>query len=244
MTPANGLDRLGRVLVLGIYLADKENTARHVVSEMAGSQRWSVEQRWLSMGSRPVDTDLAAVTVDVIRERVPKFVLLNRLLAGTSFDDYSFIILCDDDVFLPTEFLDRYLEIALKHDFALAQPARTHDSYIDHRFVERLDGLEARRTRFVEIGPVFSVRRDAAAVILPFDEASPMGWGYDLTWPCMLADAGLKMGIVDATPVAHSLRKPVANYSWHEADAQRNAYLAAHRHLTNHEAFFIVESYA
>jgi hypothetical protein len=29
------------------------------------------------------------------------------------------------------------------------------------------------------------------------------------------------MGIVDAVPVDHSLRPPVANYSWEEADRQR-----------------------
>lgn len=122
------------------------------------------------------------------------------------------MLICDDDIDLPAAFIDRYLDRVTKYDFALAQPARTHDSYIDHSIVEQLDGFDARRTRFVEIGPHFSVAREVYPHLLRFDESSPMGWGYDFVWPVVMEEIGRRMGIVDATPVARKLRKPVAHY--------------------------------
>jgi hypothetical protein len=150
---------------------------------------------------------------------------------------------CDDDISLPEGFVDRYLELVSSHGLALAQPARTHDSYIDNWITEQLDGLTARRTRFVEIGPLFSMRRDAVRLLTPFSEASPMGWGYDFVWPVLLEEAGLGMGIVDATPVVHNLRKPVTLYDRRDAAIAMQSFLADRRHLTPHEAFSIVEAY-
>ncbi len=73
-------------------------------------------------------------------------------------------VITDHDVELPPFFLDRYLAWVRKYGFALAQPARTHDSYIDHRFVEQLDGITARQAQYVEIGPFFSMRPDALPI--------------------------------------------------------------------------------
>jgi hypothetical protein len=150
----------------------------------------------------------------------------------------------DDDIILPANFVDRYLELIVRYDFAFAQPARSHDSFIDHPFVEQLDGLLARWTRFVEIGPLFSIHRRAFPLIFPFDESSPMGWGYDFCWPEIIATASLKMGIVDAVPVAHSLRKPVLYYQYEKARKEMDEILTHRPHLSPDEAFFIIESYA
>jgi hypothetical protein len=110
-------------------------------------------------------------------------------------------------------------------------------------FVEELDGLSARWTRFVEIGPVFSMRRDAARLLLPFDEASPMGWGYDFIWPVILERAGLRLGIVDAVPVDHNLRAHGAHYDYDSSRETMAEFLVPRPHLSRHEAFTIVESY-
>jgi len=80
-------------------------------------------------------------------------------------------------------------------------------------------------------------------MVVPFDELSPMGWGYDFVWGRNLDRAGLKVGVVDATPVAHSLRKPVAEYSWAVANEQQQNFLRVRPHFSKHDAFFIVESY-
>lgn len=232
------------ILVAGVYLATQPNSVAHVVDELNRSVDWRVEQRWIAVGAVPAPDHVAAVTVDAVDGLVPKFTLLNRIFAGVQPEQYAFVIVCDDDIYLPPEFLDRYLRLVRDHEFALAQPARTHDSYIDHPFVEQLDGLSARHTRFVEIGPVVSISRAAMRILLPFDESSPMGWGYDLVWPCAIDSAGLKMGIVDAVPVEHSVRRPVAHYGHGTAERAMRAYLEHRRHLSQEEAFFIVESYA
>ncbi len=230
----------GRVLVVGIVLADVANLADSIAQSLAASAEWTVEQQWVAIGqSRP-----ALPVVEALSSGEPKFVILNRVLGRANLGDYNYVIVTDDDIELPAFFLDRYLACVGKYDFALAQPARTHDSYIDHRFVEQLDGITARQTRYVEIGPLFSVRTDALPLLKPFDVTSPMGWGYDFTWPLAMDAANLKMGIVDALPVSHKLRKPVANYVHAEADVQMKKYLAARPHLTPEQAFYIVESFA
>ena len=240
MTPETGAD----VLVAGIYLTDRENTAPATIAEFSRSRNWSVAHQWAALGQRPAPKELDGVTSAYSGTPVPKFVLLNRLLAGIDLGKYRFVIFADDDIDLPSGFLDDYLGFVNRYDFALSQPARTHDSFIDHRFVERLDGIDARWTNFVEIGPVVAMRHDAAARLLPFDELSPMGWGYDFTWPRTMQDAGLRLGIVDAAPVRHSLRKPVTGYSWDTANDQQQKYLASRPHLSKLDAFRILESYA
>jgi hypothetical protein len=232
-----------RVLVAGVYLSDKKNLAPHITRTLADSSNWAVEQRWISLGQGPPGADMASYTAQVISKPSPKFFLLNQLIKQVDLRDFEYVIVSDDDIQLPHDFLDRYLELVSRHDLALAQPARTHDSYIDHRFVEQLDGIDARRTRFVEIGPLFSLHRKAYDYFLPFDEDSPMGWGNDFVWPVLAETHNLKMGIVDAVPVAHNLRKPVAYYSYGtSADAMKN-FLATRPHLSREDAFFILESY-
>lgn len=233
-----------RVLVVGVYLVDQRNTAEHVSGELGRSEAWSVEQRWIALGRAAPPPGLEAHTVLRVADRTPKFSLVNRALAGVDPAAYEYVLVCDDDLELPAGFLDRYLALAGRHALALAQPARTHDSFIDHAIVEQLDGLDARWTRFVEIGPLFSIHRSAAPVVLPFDEASPMGWGYDYAWPTAIERAGLRMGIVDAVPVAHRLRPPVANYDHGEADRAQRRFLSSRPHLTREQAYAIVEAYA
>jgi hypothetical protein len=231
------------VLALGVYLADREHRAEEIARELARSRVWEVEQRWAALGRSPVPPGLVPLTTLRQERRQAKFVLLNRLLAGVELDRYAFVVVCDDDISLPDGFLDEYLALVVRHDLALAQPARTHGSYIDHWIVEQLDGLTARRTRFVEIGPLFSMRRDAARLLTPFSEISPMGWGYDFVWPVVLEEARLPMGIVDATPVAHDLRKPVTLYDDRDAAIAMEAFLARRPHLSRDEAFVILEAY-
>lgn len=232
------------VLILGIYLSDHRNSIDHIVRELGVSSEWQVSQKWCAIGRNPAAETVERVTVMKVQEGTPKFVLLNRLLSQERLDHYDFVLVCDDDIGLQPGFLDTYFNLVEQYDFALAQPARTHSSFIDHHFVEQLDGLRARRTRFVEIGPVFSVRRDAFPLVLPFDESSPMGWGYDFVWPCLMERSGLRMGIVDATSVEHCMRKPVTNYSYDEARKSMEDYLSRNPHLSKGEAFRIVESYA
>lgn len=232
------------VLAVGVYLMDKPNHIGPMVAALDGARRWRVVQRWAALGEGPVPEALAGVTHLHQSAWSPKFSLVNRLLRDQDLERYAYILVCDDDISLPEGFLDRYLGLVETFDLALAQPARTHTSYIDHYFVAQLAGIRGRRTRFVEIGPLFSLRRDLYRELLPFPEASVMGWGYEFVWPCVIENRRLKMGIIDATPVEHRLRKPVAYYHHREAERSMEEYLLLRPHLTRREAFRILESYA
>lgn len=232
-----------RVLVVGIYLADKKNTVEHLVKAFGSSRNYQVNQRWGSLNGAPPSARVAGVTSLKIEGRIPKFTLINKLLANVDLSEYDYLIVCDDDITVPRGFLDRLLECQSHYDFALAQPARTHNSYLDHSIVEVVDGLDARETRFVEIGPLFCLRKDAFSSLLPFDECAPMGWGLDFVWPAMLQAAGLRMGIVDATTVDHSHRKPFTQYDGGAALRGMNAYLATRPHLEQDEAFVVLHEY-
>ena len=231
------------VLVAGIYLANQENGIEDIVAELNRSKKYHVVQKWIALHGDAPSPEVDSVTVLKLENPLPKFLLLNKILSAEKLYRYNYIILCDDDIHLGQDFLDNFLELQQKHDFALAQPARTHNSYIDHPFVEQFEGLKARRTRFIEIGPVVSIRKDAFPLLLPFDESSFMGWGYDFVWPYLIEKSGLRMGIIDATPIDHSMRKPVKNYDYDNANSSMQEYLSKNPHLTKAEAFRILESY-
>ncbi len=59
-------------------------------------------------------------------------------------------------------------------------------------------------------------------------------------WSRLLWERDMKMGIIDVLPVDHSLRKPVANYSWSEADMQRKELFEKHQHFSYDECFRVL----
>lgn len=214
----------GRVLVLGVKLMDRLSFAQEIESELRRSCEWQVTQVWYRL-KQPY---------------VPKFTLINQMLASVPLGGFRHVLIVDDDIRLPFGFLDNYLRIVEICHFALVQPARTHGSEMHHLIVEQVDGVVARETRFVEIGPLFSMRQDALALLTPFDVAlSPMGWGFDYAWPVQIG--ALKMGIVDATPVDHTARPAVTGYSG--AGEQMHEYLLTHPHLPGEEAYRTLTEY-
>lgn len=233
---------MANVLACGIYLADKNNCAAETIAELDLSRDHHLEQRWIALDVTNSGNCGLPYTVATVTRPTPKFSLLNGILADAS--DFGAVFIMDDDVILPRGFLDRYLSLAIKYRFALSQPARTLDSYIDHNFTMQMPGLVARSTRFVEIGPVFCVRREAFDLILPFDAQSPMGWGLDFVWPARIEQSGKRMGIIDALPVSHSLRKPVTNYSRDMVEREMSKLLSENDNLTRAEAFTLLEAYA
>ncbi|MCF8011059.1 MAG: glycosyltransferase family 4 protein [Clostridiales bacterium] len=235
----------GNVLVVGVYLAEQENNMEHLVREFRNCREWNVVQKWASIGRENQSSMVDEYTKIKLEQGCPKYTMLNMLLRDENLDDYDFIITCDDDITLPPSFIDTFLGLEQKYDFALAQPARTHNSYIDHAIVEKLDGLKARVSRFIESGPLVCYRYDAWALLLPFDEdVSPMGWGYDFIWPYLIEQAGMRSGIIDAAAVEHSMRKPVANYDYEEAKKQMEDCLSQNPYYSIEDAYTIIESYA
>ncbi len=234
-------DGTRRALVLGVYLAGKPHTAGHIATTIARAQDVEVRQRWVALGDGPQGEELRSVTAFKVTEPTPKYALLNRLLAEEDLSDYDYVITTDDDIVLPDRFLDLFLGVQAGLGFDLAQPARTLNSHVDHPIVLQQRGVVARRTLFVEIGPLVSFGRELYDLVFPFDETNPMGWGFENVWAHLLRERDLSEGIVDAVPVDHSIREPVAHYEWSDANADRDRYLAAHPHLTYEECFRVLE---
>ena len=232
-----------RILALGVYLADRPNTVAHLVRALSSTQSLDVTQQWVSVGTGVADPNVAAVTIERLDTFTPKFVILNRLLSRHDWKSFDFLLFCDDDIVVPRGFLEAFISYQVWCDFALAQPARTRFSHADRKFVREMKNVRARRTRFVEIGPLVSMRADIAPLLLPFDEASPMGWGYDFVWPVIAEKAQLRLGVVDATSADHSLRPQAVAYSPTSAGQAMAAYLERNPHLTKQEAFTVLDRF-
>lgn len=229
------------VLVAGIYLAAEETNAEDIVRQLASARDCEVVQQWIALGGPPPTEALADVTTRTVLDRVPKFKLLNDMLETVDLDSFDYVVVADDDVVLPREFLDQFIALQDALGFSLAQPARTSRSFIDHPIVEQQPGVLARQTLFVEVGPVFSVARDAFDLVFPFDLTSAMGWGFENVWAKELPRRGLRLGIIDAVPVDHSLRKPVAHYNWSDADRGRTELWQARDHLPLDECYRVLD---
>jgi len=159
---------------------------------------------------------------------------LNAALRAHPPAGVDWLVLLDDDIALPRGFLDLFLLAAERAGLRLAQPAHAFASHAAWPVTRRRPGLMARRTRFVEIGPVTALHSDAFPALLPFPELR-MGWGLDAHWSAAAARAGLALGIVDVTPVRHP--HPVASaYPRAAALAEAEAFLAGRPYVTRAEA--------
>jgi hypothetical protein len=232
-----------KVLVLGVYMGDRENLIDHLVLTLALSKHCDVTQRWIAIGSVSKHQDVRAVTADEVHQRIPKFALINLLIKASDIAQHDYIMVCDDDVRVSADFTDRFIGWQQRCDFALAQPARSWNSYVDHSFVRRSLWSKARETRFVEIGPIFCMNRTMAKLIVPFDQTSAMGWGYDLVWPVIARKHGLKLGIVDDAAIEHSIRARGALYQAEGEIKSMAAMLSKREHLTASEAFVVLQRF-
>jgi hypothetical protein len=157
-----------------------------------------------------------------------KFQNLNRLLATAA--DFDWLLVVDDDVQLPSRFLDRFIGICERFRFDLAQPAQTQRSHSAWRVTRRRPASLARETRFVEIGPVTGFARRVASELVPFPELR-FGWGLDLHWAALAAQRGWRLGVVDATPVRHEAARVGSAYPAEEAQAEAARFLADRPYL-------------
>ena len=184
-----------------------------------------------------VDVRLAAP-----RPGAGKWENLNAPLAGQDLSLYDWLVIFDDDVVLPRGFTDTFLFLCDRFGFTLAQPAHKHFSHAAWRVTRRRVRPVARRTRFVEIGPVTAIHARAFDTLLPFP-ALRMGWGLDAHWGAVAAERGWSVGVVDATPIRHT--RPVAGgYDREEALAEARAFLADRPYVRSAEAQQTLEAFA
>jgi hypothetical protein len=162
-----------------------------------------------------------------------KFQNLNALLARV--DPADWLVVVDDDVAVPGDFLDGFIALCEKLELDLAQPAQTLASHAAWRSARRRPFSVARETNFVEIGPVTAFSRRAAAELLPFPDLR-MGWGLDLHWAALARERGWRLGVVDALPVRHESRPVAGAYHAQDAIDEAQRFLAARPYLPASEA--------
>ena len=154
-----------------------------------------------------------------------KFENLNALLRAHPLDGFDWVVVMDDDVALPPGFLDRFLHVAERAGLRLAQPAHRLHSHAAWAITRRRPGVAARETTFVEIGPVTAFHRDTFGTLLPFPDLR-MGWGLDAHWAAVAREHGWPIGVVDATPIGHTLAPVAQGYGHRAAVAEARAFLA------------------
>lgn len=165
-----------------------------------------------------------------------KFENLNRLLASAPpVGDFDWLVVADDDVELAPRFLDRALALCDRLGLDLAQPAQTLRSHAAWRVTRRRPFSLARRTDYVEIGPVTIFSRQAAAELTPFPELR-FGWGLDNHWGALARERGWRLGILDALPVRHESQKVATTYTHAEAIEEGRRFLAGRPYVRTEEA--------
>ena len=164
-----------------------------------------------------------------------KFENLNLLLARAEPQGADWIVVADDDVDLPRRFLDRFVALCERLGLDLAQPAQTARSHAAWRVTRRQPLSLARRTSYVEIGPVTAFSARVAAELLPFPELR-FGWGLDNHWSAVARERGWGLGVIDALPVRHEWQPVAASYSHDDAIAEARGFLAERPYVPAHEA--------
>jgi hypothetical protein len=196
-----------RVLVLAVERTDVPNVLAAAQAELGRSHHE------VSYASGPVGDR-------------GKFENLNALLVDHPVAGQDWLLVLDDDVRLPRGFLDVFLFLAERFDFALAQPAHRWRSHAAWQVTRRRPGSVARQTRFVEIGPVTALRAETFSELLPFPSLR-FGWGLDAHWAAVAAARGWRTGVIDAVPVDHGLRRIAASYDRGAALDEARTFLAA-----------------
>jgi GT2 family glycosyltransferase len=154
-----------------------------------------------------------------------KFENLNALLHEHPAEGHDWLLVIDDDVALPRDFLDIFLFLAERFDLALAQPAHRRRSHAAWRVTRRRPGCVAHETRFVEIGPVTAFSARTFQALLPFPELR-FGWGLELHWSALARARGWREGVIDAVPIAHALRRVASAYAFTDARAEARRFLS------------------
>jgi hypothetical protein len=230
------LDRLAatqpprRVLVLSIY---RPGSLLPRAASRLRSDRHDVRFAFGATGE--AETALAAETA-LTGLSGGKFENLNRLLtAAPAVAEHDWLIVADDDVELAPRFLDRFVALCERLALDIAQPAQTMRSHAAWRVTRRRPLSLARRTDYVEIGPVTAFSCRAAAELTPFPELR-FGWGLDNHWGALARERGWRLGIVDALPVRHEAQRVATTYTHAEAIEEGRRFLAGRPYVPTEEA--------
>jgi hypothetical protein len=230
------LDRLAtrtpprRVLVVSVYRPGSRlagtiprlRSDRHEVTYALGSTA-AVDP---ALEPETVATDLAGGTFENV----------NHLLElAPPLEGFDRLIVSDDDIDLPRNFLDRFVAVCERLELDLAQPAQSMRSHAAWRVTRTRPFSLARRTNYVEIGPLTQFSRRAALELAPFPPLR-FGWGLDNHWGALARAHGWGLGVVDALPVRHEWQRVASTYTHEEAKAEARSFLTGRDFVTTAEA--------
>jgi hypothetical protein len=153
-----------------------------------------------------------------------RFELLQRLLDAYPPSPSAWAVFSDDDYGFRRGSLVDLLALAGAADLDLAQPAHRRFVNASHDFNLVRPRLIARRTHFVEIGPVVVMSPEGRARLLPFP-AAEMGWGVEAQWGVASREGQIVAGIVDAVTIEH-FGPVAAEYDRAAAFAERDRFVA------------------
>ncbi len=166
-----------------------------------------------------------------------KFDNINVALKDFQLEDFDWLIVTDDDVRLPPNFLDDFIYVAEELELKIAQPAHRCRSYVSYPFNHRKWSILGRVTRFVECGPITAFHRDMFKQVVPFPSLR-WAWGTDIAWSVVARRARMAIGIVDCTPIEHL--KPVAgNYKYAKAVTEAREFLESRDIAIDPEQLFV-----
>ena len=199
---ATPLPLLGVVCVYRIRFADHVRAIKRQLPTTARLALWGLDG---------VDPELAGDTVGSGPGQ--RFELHNRLLAGLELPDDAWALALDDDVRFKRGTVQDLARAAVRMQLDLAQPAHAWNSEVIHRYTRRRALMLARRTSFVEMGPMALFGPRGRERLLPWPES--LGWpGWGLEWSWNREELnGLRFGIVDAVTIVHTQRVAASGYS-------------------------------
>lgn len=220
-----------RVLVLAVERPEHRRLSEAIERELKRS-RHDVELRTAAPANRGKFENLNLL----LEKKDPlsgdeELAALDDELAG----DHDWLLVVDDDIALPRGFLDRFLFLAERFSFDLAQPAHAYSSHAAWRVTRRHLCSVARETRFVEIGPVTAFARRTFSTLLPFPNLR-MGWGLDVHWGALAHEQGWRCGVIDAVAIRHRTAPAASSYSREQAILEARAFLQDRPYVNADEA--------
>lgn len=183
------------VIVLGVYRRRNSRFVQNILAEIPETSYvalWSLDGVAAGLDQHTVGCGPGGRTQ-----------LLNRCLMSVNADVDLPIMVIDDDVSFRSGGVSEFLRRAIEGGFDVAQPAHWPRSRHSYPFLTVLPLSIARKTTFVEIGPVVWFSPGARTTLWPLAEETPMGWGIDLGWSSRSHEEEICLGVVDAAPIVH-----------------------------------------
>ncbi len=139
-----------------------------------------------------------------IREKGYKWQFMKKYLTPTFCESYDFVFVWDDDIDIEGFSYKNFLNIMMRNNLEVAQPALSPKSYYSHKITLQNPKYNiGRYTDFVEIMvPVFTKEAWKKFWFMIEPDYNFWGWGYDLIAKSYCSFKN--MGIVDCEIVTHT----------------------------------------